>query len=137
MRLVRKKLTACTLPVVGLSFNDVSSSPHIGDPVNGRFVGYTLRHAMTDMPAVLMPDFWLTEAVLWFRLFENHFSYRKITNQSTSFTILTPYLTKEVAIQVPDVLIRPSVETLYDDLKNASLQRLQPPKAGSVTPVPI
>ncbi len=88
---------------------------------------------MTDMPALLMPDFWPTEAALWFWPLENHFSYGKITNQSTRFAIWTPYLTKEVAIQVSDVLIRPSVETLYDDIKNAILQRLQPPKSGSVT----
>ncbi len=87
---------------------------------------------MTDMPAVLMPDFWPTKAALWFRLLETQFSFCKITNQFTRFAILTPYLTEEVAVQVSDVLIRPSVETPYDDLKNAILQRLQPPKAGNV-----
>ncbi len=72
------------------------------------FLGYTLRHAMTDMPAVLMPDFWITEAALWFRLLENHFFYYKITNQFTRYAILPPYLTEEVVVQVSDVLIRPS-----------------------------
>ncbi len=88
---------------------------------------------MTDMPAVLMPDFWPNEAALWFRLLETQFSYCKITNQFTRFAILTPYLTEEVAVQVSDALIRPSAETPYDDLKNAILPRLQPPKAGSAT----
>ncbi len=55
---------------------------------------------MTDMPAVLMPDFWPTEAVLWFRLLENQFFYGKITDQFTRFAIMTPYLTEEVAVQV-------------------------------------
>ncbi len=94
-----------------LFFNVISRSPHIGDPVNGRFLGYTLRHAMTDMLAVLMPEFWSTEATLWFRLLETRFSYCKITNQFTKFAILTPYLIEEVAVRVSDVLIRPSVET--------------------------
>ncbi len=31
-------------------------------------------------------------------------------------------------VEETDVLIRPSVETPYDDLKNAILRRLQPPK---------
>ncbi len=88
---------------------------------------------MTDMPAVLMPDFWPTEAALCFRLLENQFYLYKITNQFTRFAILTPYLTEEVAVQVSDVLIRPSFDTPYDDLKNAILQRLQPPKARSAT----
>ncbi len=88
---------------------------------------------MTDMPAVLMPDFWITEAALWFRLLENQFFYYKITNQFTRYAIFTPYLTKEVAVQVSDVLIRLSAETPYDDLKNAILRRLQPPKARSAT----
>ncbi len=96
------------------------------------FLGYTLRHIMTHMPAVLMPDFWPTEAALRFHLLENQFFYCKITNQFTRFAILTPYLTEEVAVQVSDVLMRPSSETPYDDLKNAILQPLQPPKAGSV-----
>ncbi len=68
------------------------------------------------MPAVLMPDFWPTEAALWFRLLEHQFSYLNITNQSTRFAILTPYLTKEVAIQVSDVLIRPGSSALGSTL---------------------
>ncbi len=68
-------------------------------------------HAMTDMPAVLMPDFWPTEAALWFRLLENQFFYCEIINKFTRFAILTPYLTEKVAVQVLDVLIRPSAET--------------------------
>ncbi len=88
---------------------------------------------MMVIPAVLMPDFWPTEAALWFRLLENQFFYCTITNQFTRFVIMTPYITVEVAVQDPDVLIRPSVEIPYDDLKNAILQRLQPSKAGSVT----
>ncbi len=31
---------------------------------------------MTDMPTVLMPDFWANEAVLGFQLRKTHFSYR-------------------------------------------------------------
>ncbi len=88
---------------------------------------------MTDMPAVLMPDFWSTGAALWLRLLENQFAYLKVRNQSTQFKVLTPYLTEEVAVQVSDVLIRPSAETPYDDLKSAILRRLQPPKARSAT----
>ncbi len=99
-------------------FNEVCRGPHIGDPAAGRFLGYTLRHAMTDMPAVLMPDFWPTEAALWCRLLEAQISYSKISNQFTRVAILTPYLTEEVVVQVSDVLIRPCVETSYDDLKN-------------------
>ncbi len=87
-------------------------------------MGFNLRNAMTDMPAVLMPDFWPTEAALWFRLLENQFFYCKITNQFTRFAILTPYLTEGVALQVSDVLMRPFVDTPYEDLKNAILQRL-------------
>ncbi len=103
MRLVRKKNSLHSIRGRFFLFNLVSPEPpppHIGDPVSGKFLGYTLRHAMTGMPAVLMPDFWPTEAALWFWLLENQFSYLKITNQSTRFAILTPYLTKDVAIQV-------------------------------------
>ncbi len=77
---------------------------------------------MTDMPAVLMPNFWPTEAAFWFRLLETQFSYCKITNQFTRFVILTPYLTEEAAVHISDVFIRPSTETPYDDLKNAILR---------------
>ncbi len=57
----------------------------------------------------------------------------KITNQFTRFATLTPNQTEEVAVQVSDVLIRSSAETPYDDLKNAILRRLRPPKARSAT----
>ncbi len=88
---------------------------------------------MTDMPAVLMPDFWPTKAALWFRLLENQLFYCQITDQFTRFATLAPYLTEEVAVQVSDVLIHPSAETPYGNLKNAILRRLQPPKARSAT----
>ncbi len=78
-----------------------------------------------------MPDFWPTEAALWFRLLENQFVLYEITNQFTLYAIFTTYLTEELALQVSDVLLRPSAETPYDDLKNAILRRLQPPKARS------
>ncbi len=71
---------------------------------------------MVDMPAVLMPNFWPTEAELWLRLLETQFSYCKITNQFIRFAMLTTYQTEEVAVQVSDVLIRPSAETPYDNL---------------------
>ncbi len=85
------------------------------------FLDFTLRHAITNTPAVLMPDFWPTEAALWFRLLENQLSYCKITTQFTRFAILTPYLTEGIALQVSDVLIRPFVDTPYEDLSSAPL----------------
>ncbi len=66
---------------------------------------------MANMPAVLMPNFWPTEAALWFRLLENQFFYCKITNQFTRFAILTPYLTEDVgkkrACTLPEVGLLP------------------------------
>ncbi len=78
-------------------------------------------------------NFWPHGAALRFRLLETHSSYCKTTKQSTQFAILVSSLTKGVAIQVSDILIRPPTVKSHDDLKNAILRRLQPPTADSVS----
>ncbi len=89
---------------------------------------------MTDVPAVLMPDFWPHEAALWFPILETQFSYLQITKQSTIFPRVTPYISKHVAVQVSDILIASSAETPYDDLKSTMTTMTTSRSEGKLLP---
>lgn len=77
----------------------------------------------TGIAAVKLPDFWTTDAELWFITIESIFRKNRITTQISKYDYVVAALPQSTASIVRDVLRAPPADNPYDKLKTELTRR--------------
>ena len=78
----------------------------------------------SEMPAtVKLPEFWPTQATLWFIRADAEFDQKAVTAEKTKHSYVVSALPVEVAARVKDALISPDETNPYSALRKRLLDR--------------
>ncbi|KAK3916389.1 Myosin-4 [Frankliniella fusca] len=81
-------------------------------------------HKAGDRVSAHLPLFWRDRPVLWFAQAESHFSSSGITQDSKKYHCVVSHLDSSTSAEVEDIILGPSADRTYANLKKALTDRL-------------
>ena len=79
--------------------------------------------AIVSAVSVKLPPFWPADSLVWFAQVEAQFKTKNITAQATRYDYVVASLSPEIATEVRDLILHPSADAPYDNLKEQLVKR--------------